>query len=126
MRTVKIYDMTLRESDAVKANALTFKQKLEVARGLDRLKVDAIELAPISDSRADQLSNKTIASMVTTAISAAVNILSDNVEETWESIKSATHPQLQVVTPVSTVQMEYDCHMKASKMLDRITEQVHR
>ena len=126
MRTVKIYDMTLRESDAVKANALTFKQKLEVARGLDRLKVDAIELAPISDSRADQLSNKTIASMVTTAISAAVNILSDNVEETWESIKSATHPQLQVVAPVSTVQMEYDCHMKASKMLDRITEQVKK
>ena len=66
MKTLKLIDMTLREASAIRGRELTFKEKLEIARSLDRLKADTIELAPISGSRADQLANSTIASMVAT------------------------------------------------------------
>ncbi|MBP5460139.1 MAG: hypothetical protein J6Y62_08275, partial [Clostridia bacterium] len=107
MNTVKIIDMTLREPGKRNASSLSFKEKLEVARSLDRLKLDTIELPAIGAAKADQLSNKTIASMVGTTLSAAVEIGCGLVEETWEIIRSANHPQLNRLVPVSTVQMEY-------------------
>ena len=126
MKNIKIIDMTLREANVLRDGALTFKEKLEIARGLDRLKVDAIELAPITGSKADQLSNKTIASMVSAPISAAVEVTSDAVDGTWESIRGARHPQLNVIAPVSPVQMEYTAHKKAPAMLAEIASQVKK
>jgi len=124
MRTLKLIDMTLREATAIRGRELTFKEKLEIARSLDRLKADTIELAPISGSRADQLANSTIASMAATRISASVEIAKGNVEETWNSVKSAKKPKLNLLTPVSPVQMEYSCHKKAPAMLEEIRKQV--
>ena len=68
MNTMKIIDMTLREPGQRNAAGMSFKEKLEIARTLDRLKLDTIELPPIGAAKADQLSNKTIASMVSTAL----------------------------------------------------------
>ena len=83
MKTIKLIDMTLTEAGKIRDSALTFKEKLEVARILDRLKVDIIELPAIRSGKADQLSNKTIAAMVNIAITAQVDIIESSVEETW-------------------------------------------
>ena len=124
MKTIKLIDMTLRSCEEVRGNELSFKEKLEIARILDRLKVDAIELPPVGDGKADLLSNKTIASMTAASICGSVDITAGNVEATWESIRSARHPRLNIIAPVSPVQMEYTCHMKAPAMLEKIAEQV--
>ncbi len=126
MRTIKIIDITLRESNAMRENALTFKEKLEIARGLDRIRVDSIELAPISAGKADQLSNKTIASVVGKGLTACVEVCSDAVEEAWESVKGGKSPHLNVLAPTSPVQMEYNCHKKAPAMLEAIEAQVKK
>ena len=124
MKTMKLIDMTLCQASALREGALTFKEKLEIARTLDRLKVDSIELPPIAGGKADQLANKTIAATVSSALIAEVDISADAVDETWESVRSARHPRLNVITPVSPVQMEYACHKKAPAMLKLIAEQV--
>ena len=126
MKTIKLIDMTLRESASSRENALTFKQKLEMARLLDRLKVDVIELPPIVAGKADQLSNKTIAQTVSAAVSATVDICDQNVADIWDSVRAARHPRLNVVVPVSPVQMEYTAHKKAPAMLKAIAEQVQK
>ena len=110
MKTIKMIDMTLRQLSAARESALTFKEKLEVARGLDRLKVDGIELAPIDGGKADQLANRTIASMVSTSLTAAVDIAQGNVDETWESVRGAKQPRLNLLAPLSPALMEYSCH----------------
>ena len=124
MKSIKIIDMTLREAASLRESALTFKEKLEMARALDRLKVDAIELPAITGGKADVLSNKTIASMVSTAVSATVDVTAASVEETWESVRAARQPVLNVLAPASPVQMEYTCHKKAPAMLEAIAAQV--
>ena len=126
MRTLKFIDMTLRQAAVLRGRELSFKEKLEIARSLDRLRADTIELAPISGSKADQLANRTIASMVATRISAAVDISVGNIEETWESVRPAKKPKLNILAPVSTVQMEYACHKKAPAMLELISGQVKK
>ncbi len=119
MRTVKISDVTLREIGTVRAAALSFKERVEIARTLDRLHVDVIELPPIRDSKADVLSNKTIASVVTGArLSAAVGMTEESVAETWESVRAARDAELHIMIPASAVQMEYLCHKKAPAMVE--------
>ena len=126
MKTIKIIDMTLSECLALREGALSFKEKLEIARSLDRLKVDVIELPAIGGGKADVLANKTIAAMVTTSISADVDIAGGALQETWESVRGARYPQLNIVAPVSPVQMEYTCHKKAPAMLAAISEAVQK
>ena len=126
MKTIKLIDMTLRQSAALRESPLSFKEKLEIARTLDRLKVDVIELPPISGSKADQLSNKTIAAAVAATLSAAVDVAADAVDETWESVRGARQPRLNVLAPLSPVQMEYTCHKKAPAMLEAIRSQVQK
>ena len=48
MRTIKLIDMTLRETGAIRDNTLSFKEKLQIARIHDRLKAYVIELQPLS------------------------------------------------------------------------------
>lgn len=126
MKTIKMIDMTLRESASIKDSSLSFKEKLEMARCLDRLKVDAIELPLITDGKADQLANKTIASMVNTIVSATADLSAESIDEAWESIRAAKHPQLHIMAPVSTVQMEYACHKKAPAMLEMVSELIKK
>ena len=124
MKTIKLIDVTLREVNALRDGALTFKEKLEIARGLDRLKVDGIELAPVNGGKADMLSNKTIASLVATGIVAAVDVAGGDLQATWEGIRSAKHPRLNLLAPLSPALMEYSCHKKAPAMLELVKEQV--
>jgi len=121
MKTIYISDITLREIANNRAAALSFKERVEIARTLDRLQVDTIELPAIKDVKADMLSNKTIASVVTSArLSATTGMTEESIEQTWESIRSAKRSKLHIMVPVSSVQMEYICHKKAPAMLEMI------
>ncbi len=124
MKTIKLIDMTLGLLPTLREGALTFKEKLEIARSLDRLKVDGIELAPIDGGKADQLAGKTIAAMVTTPLIAGVNVASGDVAATWEGVRGARQARLNLLAPLSPALMEYTCHKKAPAMLEAVRDQV--
>ena len=126
MKTIKLIDMTLALLPALRKGSLTFKEKLEIARGLDRLKVDGIELAPIDGSKADQLAGKTIAAMAASPLIAEVNVATGDVEATWESVRGAKQPRLNLLAPLSPALMEYTCHKKAPAMLEAVRAQVKK
>jgi len=116
MKTIQISDVTLRKTDTA---SLSFKERVEIARTLDRLGVDEIELPDLRDGKAGVLSNKTIASVASAArLSAVVGLTEESVEETWESVKDARKPVLHIMLPTSSVQMEYLCHKKAPAILE--------
>ena len=55
MKTVKISDVTLRQYSLNKDSELSFKEKLEIIKSLDKLNIDTIELPAINDEKADVL-----------------------------------------------------------------------
>ena len=117
MKTIEISDITLRLAEG--GPALSFKEWVEIARTLDRLGVDQIELPALKDDKGGVLRNKTIASVVSSArLAAAVGLTEESVEAAWESVKSARQPVLHVMLPASSVQMEYICHKKAPAILE--------
>lgn len=118
MKTVKLSDLTLRN---LAQNHASFKEKIEIARALDRLRVDVMELPAIRDAKADALTNKTVASVVTgAAISALCGLSERSIEEAWESVRAARFPELHLMFPASAIQMEYTCHKKAPAMTEMI------
>ncbi len=121
MNAVKISDMTMKQEG--KELSLSFKEKIELAKLLDKLDVSVIELDGIRSSKIDSLRIKSIASAVQSAIVAVpVQLDKNSVEETWNALRFAKNPRLQVCAAVSSVQMEYLYHKKADAMLQTVSE----
>ncbi len=123
MDKIRISDMTMKLLAKGADHSLSFKGKLEISKLLDKLAVSVIEIEGIRSGRADALRVKSIASAVKSSIVAVpVELNDESVEETWEALKGANHPRLQVAAPVSTVQMEYLSRKKPEAMLKCIEE----
>ena len=123
MQEVRISDMTMRQ---VNNNlSLSFKEKLELSKLLDKLGVSVIELEGIERLKIDSLRIKSVAAAVKNSILAVpVQLDLENVTAVWNALKEARKPRLQVVAPVSPVQMEYLFHKKPAAMLDAIRDTV--
>jgi 2-isopropylmalate synthase len=125
MKQIKITDITLREESAAPSFSLSFKEKIELARELDKLGIDVIETAPITDEKTDALLVRTISSLVKHAVlSCPTGLTADSVAAAWNAIMGAAHPRMLVSIPVSTVQMEYLCHRKPKQVLELIPQLV--
>ncbi len=125
MEKIRISDITMKQLAKQGDQSLSFKGKLEVAKLLDRLEVSVIEIEGIRSARADALRIKSIAAAVKNSIVAVpVELDAGSVAQTWEALKTARHPRLQVPAPVSTVQMEYLSRKKPDAMLQSIDSTV--
>ena len=126
MRNIWISDITIGQSGAAGGFSLSFREKLELAKLLDKLGVSAIEAGRIENRKMDSLLIKSLASAVTGSTLAVPVTLSEpeSVELTWSALKEAKFPRLQVTAPVSTVQMEYLCHKKPAAVVQMIREMV--
>ena len=119
MNQIRISDVTMKQTGA--DISLSFKEKIELSKLLDKLGVSVIELEPISQPRIDSLRIKSVAAAVKDSILAVpVALNEESVRITWNALKEAKKARLQVCAPVSPVQMEYLFHKKPDAMLASI------
>ena len=120
MRQIVISDATMKQ--ATEDLRLTFKEKIELSKLLDKLGVDLIELEGIKNPRIDALQIKSIVAAVNDSrIAVPVELLNnENIEKTWAALKDAKNPRLQVCAATSPVQIEYLFHKKPEAMLEAI------
>ena len=117
MKKIYIADMTLGDAFRQTLTKLSFKEKLEVARSLDKLGVDVLDLGSVADAKVDSLLIKTVAAFVkNAAVSVETGASEDGVTAAYAAVSSATHPRLTVSLPVSPALIEYDCHKKPADM----------
>lgn len=125
MSIVRINDASMRQITKSGANKLSFKNKLELAKLLDRLGVSVIELDAVNEVKADSLLIKSIATAVKNSIVAVpVELNKDSVDITWNALQTAKKARLVVEAPVSTVQMEYLYHKKPKAVIEAVKETV--
>jgi 2-isopropylmalate synthase len=111
MKQIKISDATMKQIS--EDFRLSFKEKIEFSKLLDKLGVDVIELEGISNPRIDSLRIKSVAAAISESIIAVpVELNEKSIEDTWCALKEARHPRLQVSVPTSAVQIEYILHKK--------------
>ena len=122
MNKIRISDVTMKQAGDI---SLSFKEKIELSKLLDKLGVDLIELEPIRQDKIDSLRIKSVAAAVkdsTIAVPVALN--EESVRQTWNALKEARKARLQVCAPVSPVQMEYLFHKKPDAMLAAIRDTI--
>ena len=123
MNHIKIAETTLSDEKST----LSFKQKLEIARKLERLGVDAVELPEVGASKADSLLVRTAASFVKgSVLSVAATTSVDAIDRAAEALSTASHPRIRVELPMTASIMEYTLHIKQPKMCAYVTKLVEK
>ena len=119
MKQIRISDVTMKQAGL----SLSFREKIELCKLLDKLDVSVIELEPIVQLKIDSLRVKSVAATVKNSVIAVpVALDPQSVQQTWNALKEAKRPRLQVCAPVSPVQMEYLFHKKPDAMLSAIRQ----
>lgn len=127
MKKIKLNDITLREFVAAQGNTLSFKEVVEIAKTLDKLKVDVIGLPTIENVKIGSLLIHTITAAVShSTVSMPTGTSEESLNMAWEAVCGAKHPRLYLELPVSAVQMEFVCHKRPEKLLEIITDIVTR
>ncbi len=121
MKKIIISDTTLCRRDI----AFSFKEKIEIARQLEKLDVDVIELPAIENAKTDVLLVRTISSFVKKSVlSVAAGVNMQSIELAASALGTAANPRIRIELSLSPVGMEYTYHKKPAKMLAWITEAV--
>ncbi len=125
MKQVRISDVTLREGATHKGATLSFKEKIEIAKLLDKLNTDVIEMPAIENAATDTLLLKTLSSLLKNSQLAVVaGTTKEQIDKTWAAVSGAKAKRLIISLPTSNVRMEYISHFKPKAMIEKIKELV--
>ncbi len=119
MRKIDVSDVTIKVWSKQEGKELSFREKLSIAKNLERMGVDAVELPNVNDNKEECIVCRTIAEgIVSSAV--AIEACACQSQTAFDCVKIAKNKRVQIALPVSTVQMEYSYHAKAPKMLEKI------
>jgi 2-isopropylmalate synthase len=118
MDRVIIFDTTLRDGEQAAGGTLNIREKLEIARQLERLGVDVIEAGfPISspgDFEAVSLIAKEIR---TPTICGLARAHPDDIDRAWEAVKAAEHPRIHVFLSASDIHLLHQLKKSREEIL---------
>ena len=120
-----IFDTTLRDGEQSPGVSLNMQEKLEIARQLENLGVDAIEAGfPIS-SKGDFEGVKAIAQNIRRpVITALARAVRQDIDRAWEAVRYAARPRIHTFIATSDIHMQYKLRMEPEEVLKKAVESV--
>ena len=99
---------------------MNLKEKLEVARCLERLKVDVIEAGFAISSPGDFESVNEISKAVKDCtVASLARSTQKDIDCAWEAVKVAVDPRIHLFIATSPVHMQYKLKMSPEQVLER-------
>lgn len=124
-RKIKIFDTTLRDGEQSPGCSMNLEEKIEVAKQLEKLRVDVIEAGFAISSPGDFKSVQTIANTVRDCSVASLSrALEKDIDAAYEAVKGAVSPVIHTFISTSPVHMEYKLRMTEQQVLDRTAAMV--
>ena len=125
MEEVMVFDTTLRDGEQSPGASLTVEEKLEIARQLEKLKVDVIETGFPASSPGDFEAVRRIAREVKTpVITALARALPSDIEKAGEALREAKHKRIHIFIATSSIHMEHKLRMSPRQVLSLAVEAV--
>ena len=125
MRTIKIFDTTLRDGEQSAGINLNVAEKLQIARQLARLNVDVIEagfaIASPGDFAGVQAIAREIKGVTICSLSRAVK---GDIDRAWEALKEAENPLIHTFIATSDIHMKYKLNKEPDQVLAMAVEAV--
>ena len=125
MKQVKIFDTTLRDGEQSPGCSMNLQEKLEVAKCLEKLKVDVIEAGFAIASPGDFESVQSVAKLIKDCSVASLSRATQkDIDTAWEAVKCAADPRIHTFLATSPLHMEYKLKMTPEQVLERVGEMV--
>lgn len=125
MKTIKIFDTTLRDGEQSPGCSMTLEEKVEFARQLEKLNVDIIEAGFAASSPKDLKAIEEISKNVTKPIITSLARLNkDDIDKAYESLKFAKKKRIHVFIATSKIHMENKLNMTEVEVLNKVKEMV--
>lgn len=125
MSQIKIFDTTLRDGEQSPGCSMNLREKLKIARCLERLKVDVIEAGFAAASPGDFEAVQEIARLVKDCtITTLARATFQDIDCAWEAIKEAADPRIHTFIATSPLHMEHKLRMAPDQVLERTAQMV--
>ena len=125
MRTIKIFDTTLRDGEQSPGASMNTAEKLQLAKQLARLGVDIIEAGFAIASPGDFEAIKTIAGEVEgPCICSLARAKEEDIKRAWEAIKDAPKKRIHTFHSTSDIHLKYQYRIGPEEALKRSIEMV--
>ena len=122
---VYIFDTTLRDGEQSPGVSLSMEEKKEIARALERLRVDVIEAGFPVASPGDFEGVKAIAETVKDVqVAALARANQKDIDVAWEAIKGAAAPRIHTFIATSDIHLQYKLRKSREEVLELAVEAV--
>ncbi|MCL1814236.1 MAG: 2-isopropylmalate synthase [Treponema sp.] len=124
-KRVFIFDTTLRDGEQAPGYSMNAREKLDVARKLEKLGVDVIEAGFPESSPSDLDSVRNIAETIKDCTVAALcRSLEKDIDTGWRALKKAAQPRLHIFIATSPIHMEWKLKMNQDEVLEQVSSAV--
>ena len=125
MKTVKIFDTTLRDGEQAPGCSMLLKEKVEIALSLEAMGVDVIEAGYPVNSPGDMEAVKAIAKAVKGAtVACLARAKYEDIQAAAEALRPAENPRIHIFIATSQLHMKYKLKMNEREVLKAIQDSV--
>lgn len=119
-KMIKIFDTTLRDGEQSPGCSMNLKEKIEMAKQLEKMNVDIIEAGFAISSPGDFASVKTVAETVKNCtVASLARTTEQDIDRAWEALTSAVSPRIHTFIATSPIHMEYKLLMTPEEVYER-------
>ncbi|MEW4220422.1 2-isopropylmalate synthase [Rossellomorea marisflavi] len=125
MRTIDIFDTTLRDGEQSAGVNLNTLEKIEVAKQLERLGVDIIEAGFPAASKGDFDAVKRIGETVkNSSVTGLARAQQRDIDAVWGALKNTAEPRLHVFLATSPIHMTHKLKMSPDQVVETAVQAV--
>jgi 2-isopropylmalate synthase len=122
---VRIFDTTLRDGEQVPGVSITLEEKLEIARALRDLRVDAIEAGfPVASHAVFDAVRSIAQTIEGPIITSLARCVREDIDRAFEAVRDATRKRLHVFVATSPIHREHKLRMSREQVLATASEGV--
>ena len=122
-KSIQFFDTSLRDGEQSPGCSMNKREKLLLAKQLERLGVDVIEAGFAASSDGDFESIKEIASEIkNSTVAVLARTTKSDIDRAYESVKKAKKPRIHTFIATSDIHMEYKLKMTPEEVAQRAEE----
>lgn len=125
MRVIEFLDTTLRDGEQTPGVNFSIKEKVTIAKQLEKWGISAIEAGfPAASPDSFEAVRQIAAAMTKTAVTGLARSVKSDIDACYEALKDAKYPQIHVFIATSPIHREFKLQKSKEEILAQITEHV--
>ncbi len=124
-KRIKIFDTTLRDGEQSPGCSMNIKEKLLLAKQLEKLGADIIEAGFAASSEGDFQAVQAVAKEIkNSTIAVLARATKGDIDKAWQAVKGAIKPRIHIFIATSDIHMKYKLNMKPEEVIKRAEDMI--